>query len=186
MEPGNVIFRGKTEKDLAVILRYPKKSDLAGLLSYINTLSKERTFIRVQGEEITIEEEKEYIDKIIKHVKTNQGVHLFAFSRRKLIGTADITLKEKAERHVGNFGISIAKEFRGKGVGRLLLRKILEEAKNNLPGLKIVTLSVFANNPIAKKMYESFDFKTLGNLPGGAIHRGKFVDHIFLYKEIGK
>ncbi len=165
MEPGKVIFKGKTEKGLTVILRYPKKSDLAGLLSYINTLSKERTFIRVQGEEISLEEEKEYLDKIIKHVKIGQGVHLFAFSGGDLIGTADISLKERAERHVGDFGISIAKEFRGKGVGRLLLGKILLEAKNNLPGLKIVTLSVFANNPIAKKMYESFGFKTLGKWP---------------------
>lgn len=184
MEPGKVIFKGKTEKGLVVLLRYPKKNDLADLLNYINTLSKERTFIRIQGEEISLEEEKEYLDKIIKHLKTNQGVNLFAFSGGDLIGTADISLKEKAERHVGDFGISIAKEFRGKGVGRLLLGKILEEAKNNLPDLKIVTLSVFANNPIAKKMYEGFGFKVLGNLPGGVIHRGKFVDHIFLYKEI--
>ena len=50
MEPGKVIFEGKTKKGLPVALRYPKANDLADLLNYINTISKEQTFIQFQGE----------------------------------------------------------------------------------------------------------------------------------------
>ncbi len=184
MQPGKIIFEGKPEKGIPVIIRYPQESDLQGLLSYINTLSKERTFIRFQGEEITLEEEKEYVVKIIKHVKTNTGVHLFVLSDGKLIAAGDISLKEKGEQHVGNLGISVDKEFRNEGIGKLLMEKLIEEAKNNLPGLKAITLSVFANNPIAKKMYESFGFTEYGNLPEGVNHKGEFVDHIFMVKKI--
>jgi len=116
MKPGTIVFRGQTKKEREIIIRYPLKSDVSALRNYINTLSREKTFIRFQGEQVSLADEKKYF----------------------------VSYK-----------------------------------------LKIITLGVFANNPIALKMYQKrFDLKEYGRLPQGIKHRGKFVDHIFLYKRV--
>lgn len=92
-------------------------------------------------------------------------------------------MKDKAEKHVGTFGITMAKDFRNKGIGTTLMELVLEEAKK-LKDLKIITLGVFGNNPIAKNLYKKLGFVEYGYLPKGIVHKGKFVDHIYMYKEI--
>jgi len=59
---------------------------------------------------------------------------------------------------------------------------VLEEARKNITDLQIITLGVFGNNPIAKKMYEKKGFKEYGLLPKGIQHKGELVDHFYMYK----
>jgi len=33
-------------------------------------------------------------------------------------------------------------------------------------------------------MYEKFGFKKYGCLPGGVLHKGKYVDHLYMYKKL--
>ncbi len=40
------------------LIRYPNHNDIFQLLQYINDLSAEKTFIRFQGEQLSLEEEK--------------------------------------------------------------------------------------------------------------------------------
>lgn len=84
---------------------------------------------------------------------------------------------------IGRFGITIVNKYRGKGLGKLLMKLILNEACQNLPKLKIVTLEVFAENQKALKMYKNFGFTQYGRLPKGNQYRGKFVDDVLMYKE---
>lgn len=53
-------------------------------------------------------------------------------------------------------GIVIDKDYRGQGIGSMLLDKIIEYAVNN--GFKSVRLDVIDTNPRAKKLYESKGF----------------------------
>lgn len=86
--------------------------------------------------------------------------------------------------HIGNFGISIAKDFRGEGIGKLLMQTVLDEAVKEIPDLQMVTLGVFSNNDLAKKMYEEFNFVEFGRLPKGVKLEVGFTDHIYMYKVI--
>lgn len=180
-----IVFQGKTEKGLEIKIRYPQKNDAGILCEFINILSKEKTFIRFQGEEITLKEEKQYLNSQLEKIVKKKAVQLLVFCEEKLAGVSDIGLLEKAESHVGVFGIVIAKEYRHAGVGKALLKTILKEAANNIDGLKIITLGVFGNNVIAKNMYLKFGFKEYGSLPGGVKHRDQYIDHILLYKNTG-
>lgn len=184
MQPRQVVLKGKTTKGIPVTLRYPKKGDLVDLLNYINALSKEKTFVSFQGEQQTPEDEKKYLAEQLKRIGNAQTVQLLAFSQNKLIGIASIDLGERVSKHVGNLGISIAKDFRAQGVGSLLISKLLEEAKIRLPNLRIITLSVFANNPVAIQMYQKFGFRQYGRLPKAILHRGRLIDRIYMYCEV--
>ena len=172
-------------KDEKILIRYPQKDDLRQMWKYINTLSKEKTFIRFQGEEISLKEEKEYLNKLLKNIKAKKSIQLSVYSNNQLVGSSTLELGDKIERHIGLFGITIAKEFRGQGIGRLLMDLTLKEAQKNLPGLKIIKLGVFANNHKAFDMYKKAGFLEYGRLPKGILTGNKeLIDHIYMYKFI--
>lgn len=180
----DIIYKTNLSSGEEIIFRYPTSEDVQVLLDYINTLSNEQTYIRFQGEKQTFEQEKEYLDNFLEKMRNGKAIKLMAFAGDKLIGVSDIDMHDRVEKHIGLFGITLAKEYRNQGIGKILMEKVLEEAQKNLKDLKIVTLSVFANNPIAHNMYKKMGFVEYGTLPKGLIHKGKYIDHIYMYKEI--
>ncbi len=181
MRPGTIIYKEKL-KIGSVILRYPKKTDLKLLYRYINKLSRERTFIIVQGERISLKQEKRYLDNQLQKIKEGKAVQLVVFVNNELVGNSQISLRGAIERHIGGFSISIAKKFRGQGLGKLLMKSVIAEAKKHLRGLEIIVLSVFADNEIAKKMYKKFGFRSYGMLPQGIKLEKGYANYIYMYK----
>ncbi len=181
-----MVFEGSTEKGLPVRIRYVKEVDAPLMCEFINTLSQEQTFISFQGEVISLDHEIEYVKDVLEKFKKNLTIHLLVFSEDRLIGSSDLGIKRKvrAVEHEGVFGISILKEYRGKGLGKLLMKLVLDEAAKNIPELRIVTLSVFGDNPLAMEMYKKFGFVEFGRLPEGVLHKGKYLDHILMYKKV--
>ncbi len=176
------VYTGKTEKGTDIIIRYPCAADVSEMLEFINTLSKEQTFILSQGEQLTLKEEQKYLDSALERIANHEAVYLQVYTNGHLIGASDVVMKDKAEKHVGLVGISIAKQYRSEGIGKLLMTLVLKEAREQLPLLKIFTLSVFDDNEIAKTFYPKMGFKPYGTLPNGIKHKDTFVDHIHMYQ----
>lgn len=167
------------------IIRKPKMSDLDSLTDFINELSREKTFILIQGSQVTKKEEEKYLKDILKSMKDKKSCHLVLVNKEnKIIGKAEISLKDKVESHIGGLGIALLKEARGKGLGEKLMREVIDQSKKNISNLKIITLSVFENNKIGLSLYNKIGFKKYGNLPDGIKHKNKFVDHIYMFKKI--
>ncbi len=179
-----VVHRGETKSGVAYVIRYPEENDAEKMCLYINTISKEKTFIRYQGEVVALDEEKSFLENQLRKIKNNQAVMLLIETDGRLLGISGIEMRDKAERITGEFGISILDEIRGEGIGKLLMESVINEAVKKLHGLKIITLSVFGDNAVAREMYEKFGFKEFGVLPNGVLHQGKEVDHIFMYKRL--
>lgn len=184
MQYGKVVYNGKTKKGTDIIIRYPKSEDAQLLTNYINTLSKEQTFVRFQGEQMSLEDETNWLKNQIKLIDNNLGILLVVESAGTIIANSNVTMLANVESHIGLFGISVSLSYRGEGLGHLLMKSTIDEAIATLPQMKIVYLSVFANNPIAKSMYEKFGFVQYGTLPEGVLHRGEYVDHIYMYKKV--
>ena len=184
MKPGTIIYTGKTKKGKEIIIRYPVKTDAVEMQRYINALSKEQTFILFQGEQMTLKEETSYLTSLLKKMNKGESMMLLVFHNNQLIGESSVEMKERAAKHEGSFGISVSKEFRGEGIGRLLMHLTLEEAKKNLANLRIVTLGCFADNMLAYAMYKKFGFIEYGILPKGILRKRQYVDHIYLYKKV--
>ncbi len=184
MPPGTVVFTGKSKKGTEIVIRYPLLSDTVAMCDYINTLSKEQTYILFQGEDISLDEETKYVKRLLEAIEKRKALTLLAFSDNKLIGNATIEMKDRVLAHEGVFGISIAKEFRREGIGTLLMELVIDEAARNIDQLRIITLGVFANNPKAMEMYKKFGFSETGRIPKGVLHRGEYVDHIYMYKDV--
>lgn len=174
----------KTLNNLNINVRYPIKTDAQIMCDYINTLSKEKTYIAMQGEVVKLQDEKKYLNNQLKRIKTKESVQLLLFVNNELAGITSIDLKNRVHSHIGTLGISILKKYRGIGLGKILMEQIIDQAIRNLKKLKIITLEVFAKNSNAISMYKSFEFKEYGMLPRGNMYKGKFLDDILMYKTI--
>ncbi|HJY98606.1 MAG TPA: GNAT family N-acetyltransferase [Patescibacteria group bacterium] len=179
-----IVYQGKTKKGKDILVRYPEMGDLEKLLNFINEISDERTFIRYQGEHETKESEEKWLKGRLEEIDNKKTVHLLAFSDNKLAGATEIHLKDKTEQHIGVFGITVAKTFRGEGVGKTLIDLIIKEAVKELSGLRMITLEVYSTNDIAKDLYKKLGFIEYGLLPNGIVRDGRFEDAILMYKNI--
>ncbi|PWK84712.1 ribosomal protein S18-alanine N-acetyltransferase [Fulvimonas soli] len=65
------------------------------------------------------------------------------------------------EAHVLN--VCIGADWRGRGLGRHLLRRLLDIARWN--GAERVFLEVRPSNPVAKRLYDSIGFREIGRRP---------------------
>ena len=64
-----------------------------------------------------------------------------------------------------------------------MLNKLIQEAKDSL-GLKLLTLTVFANNPRARNLYNKVGFKEAGIIPNSIYYKGEYIDQIMMHKEL--
>ncbi len=181
---GKIVYIGKTKTGKEIVIRYIKKEDYKNMADYINTLSDEQTYITYQGQKLNYKDEENFVINQIKNIDNKKSVMLLVTHENNIIGVSGIDLKPRVEDHVGVFGITIAKEYRGEGIGKKIMEIIIEEAKKNLTGLKIIILGVFANNPIAQSLYKKLGFIQYGNLPEGIKHKDKYVDHLEMYLKV--
>ncbi len=184
MSQGKVIFEGETDDGNSFVIRYPKSDDVRMLHRYINNLSKEQTYVTFQGETIPLKKEQEFLDYQLKRIDQKQAILLLLDVDGVIEGVGGIDLKDHTSSHIGVMAISLAKEFRGKGIGGLFLDKLLEEAKSNLTDMKLITLSVFAINTTAIHLYERFGFNEYGRLQGGILYKDEYIDQIEMCKEV--
>ncbi|MFI8187850.1 GNAT family N-acetyltransferase [Streptomyces sp. NPDC085946] len=73
-------------------------------------------------------------------------------------------------------GLVVAREARGAGVGRALLRAAREEARRR--GARRLTLRVLGHNTAARRLYESEGFVVEGVLPEEFLLDGAYVDDV--------
>lgn len=178
----NIIFETTTKTRKSIIFRYPTINDAEILKNYINKLSAEKGFILFQGEQKTLEEETKWLTEKIEQINKNECVFIMAFIENKFVGSSEIELKPLARKHIGGFGITVVKEYRGEGIGNLLMDLVIKESIKNMQDLKIIQLECFASNPIAPNLYKKMGFIEYGRLPGGLKRQKEFVDEILMYK----
>lgn len=78
--------------------------------------------------------------------------------------------------HKGNiYGMFVAPETRGMGVGKLLLEELIRKAKNS-NGLEQLNLTVVSNNVAAKKLYTSLGFDVYGVERNALKDNGEYFD----------
>lgn len=75
---------------------------------------------------------------------------------------------------VGDPSIYVRRDWRGKGVGRQLILKMIELAKNN--DFRKLVLATLANNPNAHRLYRSVGFRDVGVFYKQGILDGAYVD----------
>ena len=177
------IHQFKTKKGNEAIIRYPTIDDLEQMTSYVNFLSAEDTFITFSGEVVTLEEEKDYLQKALSGIALGEKVMLVCEINKKIVAISDIDrykVSRKRGFHTAIFGIAVAKEFRDEGIGFNLAKQVINEAQKNIKGLRIIRLNVYEGNNNAIEMYKRLGFNEYGRLQEGIWYKDNYIDEIYM------
>ncbi len=111
---------------------------------------------------------------------------LGAFSGGRLVGVAGFWREQELKsRHKGRiWGVYVTAAFRGRGIGRELMRDLIERAKG-FPGLEQIMLTVSVRQDAARRLYESLGFKPFGREPRALYAAGEYVDEDYLVLMLG-
>lgn len=112
---------------------------------------------------------------------TNEKFVLGAYDDGNLVGIARFVREtDQKVKHKGNiYGMYVAPEMRGRGVGRAILIDMIDRVKK-MEGVEQIHLSVVSSNFSAKKLYESLGFKSYGVEPNALKDNGQYYDEDFM------
>ena len=179
-------FRAKDGRRFT--LRSMRTSDLDPMLSFANTLVKEKRHNRELGvssfdKRISRQFEQDFVRKMIHAMRKRESMALLVWSDGDLIGLCSISRGKQSDlHHTGTLGIVISEGFRGVGVGERLMSEVLREARRM--GIWLVELEVLAINDRAKRLYEKVGFKTVGVVPNKILRDGKSIDIVAMYADL--
>jgi len=100
-------------------------------------------------------------------IETHEGV-LMGFA------TYGVFRDKPAYKYSVEHSIYVASEFRGKGIGRFLLKELIEMAKFN--GLHIMIGAIDASNQVSVHMHKSMGFEYCGTIKQTGFKFGKWLD----------
>ncbi len=150
---------GKTVriKERSVTIRSARVEDAEQILKYLKQIISEGAYMRTTPEEftLTVEQEAEWIRN---HLDAPGKLIILAEAENQIVGYLDFSnFEKKRVAHNGTFGISVLKEWRNLGIGRLLLETMLDWARRN-PLIEKIYLDVFASNERAIHLYKKLGF----------------------------
>src|SRR5208283_4525081 len=83
--------------------------------------------------------------------------------------------------HRGGLELSVKKGHRGKGVGGMLLKEMIQRCKGRF---EVIELEVLVANQRARHLYERFGFKSHGLRPNSVKRDGKYFDEELMYLKL--
>lgn len=138
-----------------VSIRRARQADARAMAAYMAALVAERLDTISMREPPSVADEREWV---VQSEMAERGAILLAFAGDEVVAMLDVWAGDRPEtRHAGKFGMSVAKEWRGRGVGRQLLEAAIAET-NGWPGFCRLELECVPWNARAIALYESLGF----------------------------
>lgn len=174
-----------------IFLRSLRASDSPQeLRHFINEIIGERAFITLE-ERVSLSDERKWLARQLREIRGGNEICLVAQANGSVVGETEISRRRggkqaswriagiaqatrgwRKERDVVEVSISIARRYRGKGLGEALLRELIAAAKKALKP-RVVYLACFgSNNPQSHYTKNSALLKSLGCRSGSTTSGG--------------
>jgi L-amino acid N-acyltransferase YncA len=95
-------------------------------------------------------------------------------------GSLNVFNPREAYRFVADFSVYVDRGWRGKGVGRVLLTRLIELGREH--GFHKLVLSAFPGNEAGMALYTKLGFRTVGIYKEQGLLDGEWVDTIVMEK----
>jgi tRNA threonylcarbamoyladenosine biosynthesis protein TsaB len=120
-----------------------------------------------------------YLNDALKKVARDEKIHLIARVDGQFAGSCEVRRFARRKRSAGEIGISIARDFRGEGIGYVCMTELIAQASRI--GLRLLYLHVFENNERAIHLYEKAGFRVSGTVPAMYEYKGGHVGETTMY-----
>jgi ribosomal protein S18 acetylase RimI-like enzyme len=171
-----------TKNTIPISLRTGNINDAEAVLELEKEVLSENEFMISVIEEFeeTSEQLRSWIQKILENKREQLIV---AEINGEVIGL--IVFRSKSTKrlsHTGSFTAMIKKEYRNQGIGKLLIKELLNWAEQN-PLIEKVSLGVLSTNQRAIELYKSMGFVEEGRkIKEVKFSKDLYVDDILMYK----
>jgi RimJ/RimL family protein N-acetyltransferase len=138
-----------------VVIRPARVSDAPAMVDYMEALIAERLDTISVRTCPTLEDERDWI---LRAEISERTIIMLATHGDVVVGLLDLSAGDRPDnRHAGRFGMSVARRWRGRGVGRKLLAAAIE-ATRDWPGFCRIELECVAWNEAGFRLYQSLGF----------------------------
>lgn len=160
------------------VIEKASPNDAENVLAYLKVIGGESDNLTFgpEGVPFTVEEERSFIES---RLDSKADVLYLVKCNGEIIGNGSVNSLSGRMSHRAELGISIRKDYWGKGVGTKLMEKLIAFAKNG--GFEILSLDVRSDNDRAIRLYEKFGFRKIATYPGFMKIKGELVDYDFMY-----
>jgi ribosomal protein S18 acetylase RimI-like enzyme len=116
-----------------------------------------------------------------QRLASDHSVHLLARAQSRPIGMVGGYLgsDEGDESVAVVFGMYVAREYRGRGIGRLLLSSLIDRL-SAFPQISTIRLGVTETQDPARALYESMGFQVIGKTEEGIVVDDRQVDELIM------
>ena len=167
-----------------VVLRTPGSADAEDMIAFMKSIYGETPFLSCTPEEFDVSVEQE-LEFLRRHERSERDCMIGAWIEGRLAGTVRLSAVGDSYRlrHRAEIGISVLKEFWGRGAGSMLMDAALNTAAS--AGYRQVELAVCADNERALHLYQKFGFEEYGRCPQ-AMRRSYdvYMDEILMAKRL--
>lgn len=154
----------------SVVIAPIANEHIAGFHSALDAIARERIYLGLtEARPLPWAE-----DFVTANIRKNHA-QFVALADGKVIGWCDILPHDMSGfDHTGALGMGLLPQWRGRGVGRTLLRTTLQKAVNN--GLTRIELDVYTSNLKAIALYRKFGFVEEGLKRNARLLDGVYED----------
>jgi RimJ/RimL family protein N-acetyltransferase len=158
---------------MQVEIRAATLADAGAALTYLNDVRAEKLDTVTRRDPWTLETTSAWLHPI---VEGERSFMLLALAVSGVVGMLDVVGGTRDhDRHIGKLGMSVARQCRGKGVGRGLLAAAVQRMKAD-PSFCRLELECAPWNEPALRLYRNAGFKVEGVRRKGINLRGRRED----------
>ncbi|WP_306978062.1 GNAT family N-acetyltransferase [Alkalibacillus salilacus] len=165
-----------------VVIRQAKIEDASGILHIQEEVVLEGKFLTTVSEEFnkTVEQQRDWVEKVLKNDKETM---LVAVYQGTILGWIVFFSSNRVRlSHTGSIGMMVKKDFRSMGVGKLLIKHLLDWAEQH-QSIEKVSLGVFLTNQKAIALYKDMGFIEEGRkVKEFKLNEDEYVDDILMCK----
>jgi RimJ/RimL family protein N-acetyltransferase len=165
---------------LGVDIRETVAADAAELVAFRQVITNEpdNNIVWEPGEfNRSVEDEARLIEEVSA---SDNSIMLVAEAEGRIVGMIGCHgSKRRAHRHSAGLGITLLREYRGRGIGTLMMERVIEWAKES-GVITRIELEVYPHNRVAIHLYEKCGFVREGVRRNAYIKSGQYRDAVIM------
>ena len=158
-----------------LVVRPARPNDVGSFLEHLQSVADEQRFIRTER----VAGSHRLWKRRFRRSLTDRALSLVAVEGDRVVGSLGIQREAgRASEHVASLGMSVTKDWRGRGAGSALMAEAMRWARN--VGVEKVSLTVYPSNTPAIALYRRFGFVDEGRLSGQSKKSYGYEDEVIM------